>query len=226
MLVRRLGAGVDGEVWLYKKGLTKLAIKYPKNPGTVKLLKQEKEFLEYVSKTVSQKCKKYFPTVRKIPDEIPQKEGMYAMTYIEGITFYEYIRVLSTGLLRHKLMLKSIIDQIREGFKCLWKSGIIHADAHFGNIIITPKHTIKIIDFGFARKVGKWNSKKNYEEWFIKQWPQVEKSWGIGPLNPNIMIFGNGKWRKEISVLNPAIHQKVNKLYSTSTKKISASCVH
>tara|TARA_B100001094_G_scaffold326648_1_gene383198 strand:- start:939 stop:1619 length:681 start_codon:yes stop_codon:yes gene_type:complete len=225
MLVQRLGAGVDGEVWLYKKGNTKLAIKYPKNPGTVKLLKQEKEFMEHVSKTVSQKCKKYFPKVRNIPTGIPEKEGMYAMTYIEGKTFSEYIRVLSTGLLRHKLMLKSIIKQIKEAFKCLWKAGIIHGDAHFGNIIITPKYTIKVIDFGFAGKVEKWNPKINYEDWFIKQWPKIEKKWGIGPLNPNIMIFGNGKWRKKISVLHPIIHQRVNKLYSIS-RKVSASCVH
>lgn len=32
----------------------------------------------------------------------------------------------------------------------LWSAGVVHADLHMGNIIVTPSKQVKIIDFGFA----------------------------------------------------------------------------
>jgi serine/threonine protein kinase len=218
MFIKKLGQGVDGEVWLYKNGNVKLAIKYPNNPGTAQYLKEEKVFLEYVQNNVSKSCKKYFPKLRKIPPEIPEKDGMYAMTYIEGMTFSNYLKRpigsqrFSSSI--HKTQLQKVVNQIKDAFKCLWHAGIIHGDGHFGNIIITPKHDIKIIDFGFAEYVNKLNTDNNdYEKWFVKQWPKLMKKHGKTYLNPNIMIFGNGKWRKQISLLHPHYHKMVNSIY-------------
>jgi serine/threonine protein kinase len=69
------------------------------------------------------------------------------MEYVDGVTLAEK---LGSRALREKEVL-SLAEQIAKTLQDAHECGIIHRDLKPGNIILTPKGQVKLLDFGLAR---------------------------------------------------------------------------
>jgi serine/threonine protein kinase len=108
---------------------------------------------------------------------------VYAMEYIDGVNLKE-ILVSNKVSFANKT---KILSKVKNAFKCLWKSGYIHGDAHLENIMVIKTNNdfkIKLIDFGFLTKV-KALVGNDYHAWFAEQWKKLNVSLG----NPNLIYF-------------------------------------
>jgi len=79
-----------------------------------------------------------------------EEKVFIVMEYVEGETLQQYIN-------NKKLSIKEILNislQIAEGLKEAHNKELIHSDLKSSNIMMTPKGTVKIMDFGLARSVG------------------------------------------------------------------------
>lgn len=75
-----------------------------------------------------------------------QKTGYILMEYVNGEHIDNYLE-------KHPENIDSIFIQTIEGFKYLEDNGILHRDIRPQNIIVTEKGIVKIIDFGFGKRV-------------------------------------------------------------------------
>ncbi|MFC2084926.1 protein kinase [Bacteroidota bacterium] len=83
-------------------------------------------------------------------DQTEKGKIFFCMDYYEGKTLSEKIN-------ENKLQIKEIIDitkQISEGLRAAHEAGIIHRDIKPGNIFITNKDEVKILDFGLAKMLS------------------------------------------------------------------------
>ena len=92
------------------------------------------------------------PNIATIHDVIEEKTGTgyLVLEYVPGETLGERI---GRGQLELKETL-SIAQQVAEGIAAAHEQGVIHRDLKPGNIKITPKGKVKILDFGLAKAVG------------------------------------------------------------------------
>src|SRR3972149_4301139 len=89
-------------------------------------------------------------TIHEI-DETPDGQFFIAMDYYEGETLKSKI---GKEMLSLDEIIK-IITQIAEGLNKAHEHGIIHRDIKPANIFITKEGTIKILDFGLAKKIDR-----------------------------------------------------------------------
>lgn len=75
------------------------------------------------------------------------KLGYITMEYIQGIDVEEYFAFHEEG------KINSIFNQLITAFSYLEKEGILHRDIRAQNVIIDNNDTLKVIDFGFGKKV-------------------------------------------------------------------------
>src|SRR3989337_3164582 len=87
-------------------------------------------------------------TIHEI-DETPDGQLFIAMDYYEGETLKSKI---GKEMLSLDEIIK-IITQIAEGLNKAHKHGIIHRDIKPANIFIIKEGTVKILDFGLAKKI-------------------------------------------------------------------------
>jgi serine/threonine-protein kinase len=76
-----------------------------------------------------------------------------AMEYVEGETLRHYV-------VSRKITLSEILDysiQIADGLKEAHHKNVIHRDIKTSNIILTPRKTVKILDFGLAKQIAHLN---------------------------------------------------------------------
>lgn len=77
----------------------------------------------------------------------PEKHtGYILMEYVEGFLIDEYIK-------ENPDRLNDIFIQTINGFKYLEENKILHRDIRPGNILISDNGIVKIIDFGFGKKI-------------------------------------------------------------------------
>ena len=77
----------------------------------------------------------------------PEKfTGYLLMEYIKGENISEYIK-------NNPETIDSIFEQIISGFKYLEEHNILHRDIRDSNILVTNEGIVKIIDFGFGKKI-------------------------------------------------------------------------
>lgn len=77
-------------------------------------------------------------------------ECYMVLEFIDGISVSRYVRHkrLSTG---DKI---NLVTKILKGFSLIHKHLIYHGDIHLGNVLVTPKGQVKIIDFGYSNFVN------------------------------------------------------------------------
>jgi serine/threonine-protein kinase len=75
------------------------------------------------------------------------KTGYILMEYIEGNTIEDY-------LLENPDKLENIFEQLVDGFKYLEEKKILHRDLRPENILVSKEGILKIIDFGFGKKIN------------------------------------------------------------------------
>ena len=89
-------------------------------------------------------------TIHEI-DETPHGQLFIAMDYYAGET-------LKTRISREVLAVNDIVEialQIAEGLRKAHEHGIIHRDIKPANIFLTKEGTVKILDFGLAKKIDR-----------------------------------------------------------------------
>lgn len=85
-----------------------------------------------------------------------EQNGLYflVMEYVEGQTIRQLIQTV--GPIPEARVL-SLSVQVLKALEFAHSRGIVHRDIKPSNIIVTPKNTIKIVDFGVAKMLGMEN---------------------------------------------------------------------
>uniref|UniRef100_G1SIY6 Tyrosine-protein kinase n=1 Tax=Oryctolagus cuniculus TaxID=9986 RepID=G1SIY6_RABIT len=144
-LVKRLGAGQFGEVWMgYYNNSTKVAVKTLK-PGTMSV----QAFLEEANlmKTLQHdKLVRLYAVVTK-------EEPIYIITeYMAKGSLLDFLKSDEGG----KVLLPKLIDfsaQIAEGMAYIERKNYIHRDLRAANVLVSESLMCKIADFGLARVI-------------------------------------------------------------------------
>ena len=77
------------------------------------------------------------------PDQVT---GYILMEYIKGVDIESYLKVNPDKI-------NNIFTQAIEGFKYLEQNEILHRDIRPLNVLVSSDDTVKIIDFGFGKKI-------------------------------------------------------------------------
>lgn len=215
-----LGKGGQGKVCLHEasKGRKRYAVKYSFEYGnnlyyhnyyynvarknlsarTGKFLKlgEEMEIHAYLWTKAPRYLKRFFIKPVQIK-HVNKKETHYGMVALDNA---ETARVHFLKLIKENKIKKAVqlLRKIRQAIYGMWSMGVIHRDLHLQNILITPKGTPKIIDFGLARyykplskewKTGGTtmltNVNKKYTNWLKRFTPFYQG-------NPNVALFPSG----------------------------------
>lgn len=94
--------------------------------------------------------------------------GYILMEYIDGSTIDEYLWLQTNDV--HE----SIFIQLLEGFEYLERNNVLHRDIRNQNILITNDGIVKIIDFGFGKKIESTTSNNAANASVLLNWPVSE----------------------------------------------------
>jgi len=144
-IVRKLGAGGMGEVWLARD--TKLD-----REVAIKVLAKEvaadRERLERFRREAKAVAALNHPNIVTIYS-VEEEDGVpfFTMEYVEGSTLSEMIPKDGLGPAR----LLDLAIRIADAVSAAHDSGITHRDLKPGNIMVTSRGQLKVLDFGLAR---------------------------------------------------------------------------
>nr|XP_057924373.1 tyrosine-protein kinase Lyn isoform X1 [Doryrhamphus excisus] len=192
-MVKKLGAGQFGEVWMaYYNNTTKVAVKTLK-PGTMTV----EAFMEEanVMKTLQH------DRLVRLYAVVTKTQPIYIITeFMANGSLLDFLKS-DAGC---KLQLPKLIDfsaQISEGMAYIEKKNYIHRDLRAANVLVSENLLCKIADFGLARVISddeytaregtkfpiKWTAPEaiNYSSFTIKS-----DMWSFGVLLYEIITFG------------------------------------
>ena len=138
-VVRRLGQGGMGMVYLGRQGDRQLAVKTVISPGPTALarLRREARALREL----------VHPHVVRIEDTGTYEHGFYvAMEYLEGPTLRECL-----GSARRWQDVVSAIAAIGDALVAAHELGILHRDVKPDNVLVDRDGTAKLVDFGLVK---------------------------------------------------------------------------
>lgn len=91
--------------------------------------------------------------------------GYILMEYIDGSTIEDYL------IWQSNEVLEDVFVQLLEGFEYLERNNVLHRDIRNKNILVTNDGIVKIIDFGFGKKI---ESTSNESASVLLNWPVSE----------------------------------------------------
>ncbi len=146
-VIRRLGAGGMGEVWLAEDARLQrlVALKTLLTPDRADALGHER-----LRREARAAAALTHPGIAAVHDVL-DLDGEVALVFefVEGETLHARLR-------RAPLPVAEAVDfatQIAEALDAAHRHGVIHRDLKPANVIITPEGRIKVLDFGVARHV-------------------------------------------------------------------------
>ena len=140
-LVRKLGEGAFGEVWLARHldWNTEFALKIPTDPQYIDQLRREGALVFSLS----------HPNIVDIQQSDTRHDPPYlAMEYVEGGDLRA--RLEREGKLPLNAAL-AILSQVLDALEAAHARGVVHRDLKPGNILLTADGTVKVSDFGLGR---------------------------------------------------------------------------
>lgn len=143
--------------------------------------------------------------------------GYILMEYIQGYTIDEYVKINPDRIL-------NIFNQTVEGFRYLQLNNILHRDIRPANILVNKEGIVKIIDFGFGKKI---ESKVDYDKSVSLNWcynkPDEFKD-GIYDFRTEVYFIS--KLFEEIAhenkIENDSFYSILNKMGTSYNKRISS----
>ena len=95
------------------------------------------------------------PSVVSVRDSFEANGTAYiVMEYVEGLPLHEVVK--RRGRIPWQELLPMLSPLMRD-LDILHRAGVIHRDISPDNLILTPEHTLKLLDFGSARSVNSGN---------------------------------------------------------------------
>ncbi|KAM6918509.1 tyrosine-protein kinase Lyn [Xenentodon cancila] len=182
-MVKKLGAGQFGEVWMaYYNNATKVAVKTLK-PGTMTV----EAFMEEanVMKTLQhERLVRLYAVVTKI-------QPIYIITeYMANGSLLDFLKT-DMGC---KLQITKLIDfsaQIAEGMAYIEKKNYIHRDLRAANVLVSESLLCKIADFGLARVIEDDEYSAREGAKFPIKWTAPEAiNYGIFTIKSDMWSFG------------------------------------
>lgn len=151
VLLRRLGRGGMGEVYEGRDDTLQRMV-------AVKVLRSEKRLDPLAKQRFLREArilsKVEHPNICRVLDFVEQQDTDFiVLELVPGGTLGE---VIDDGLTADEM--RGIADQIAGALAAAHSLGIVHRDLKPSNVIVTPDHTVKILDFGLARTFGESTS--------------------------------------------------------------------
>ncbi|KAM8953273.1 tyrosine-protein kinase Blk [Pelodytes ibericus] len=180
-LVKRLGAGQFGEVWMgYYKNNAKVAIKTLKEGSMSPLA-----FLEEANLMKTLQHDKLVQLLAVVT-----KEPIYIITeYMVNGSLLDFLQTEVGG----KLRFKSLVDmaaQVAEGMAYIEKKNYIHRDLRAANVLVSDILSCKIGDFGLARIIDTEYIAKEGSKFPIKWTAPEAINFGIFTIKSDVWSFG------------------------------------
>ena len=213
--VKLLGAGADGVARLFSKGRGKYVVKTLKifkgkvvDMNSAEELENERNVHLGLWARLRPDEKQYFfePYIAQLnPEKYPGPN--HTMNFIPGLeeartVGYDLYQKTKEGNAQDVLRLKNFIRKIQKGVLAMWRTGMVHADLHLGNILCSKDASIvKIIDFG--RSGANWNrglniTKNNLTTNKLRSPPQAWRNWWS-----RAIINWDKEWRNVYGAGNP-----------------------
>ncbi len=147
-LVKPIGAGGQGEVWLAQRHdgefTHKVAIKF------IKLSHNKKELSRFQTERELLASLQHANIAQLIGGGTYQNNRVYMiLEWIDGLSIIDYARKNLTTIKDYLLC----FSQLCEAVSFAHSNGIIHRDIKPSNIIVTHDGTVKLLDFGIAKSL-------------------------------------------------------------------------
>ena len=141
-LVRKLGGGAFGEVWLAQHrewADRQCAIKLPTDPDYVAQLRREGNIVHHL---------RHPNVVEAVDIDLRHDPPYFVMEYVEGQDLRKRLREAGKLPVEEAL---GIVCQILEALKAAHAEGVLHRDLKPENILLTPEGAVKVTDFGLGK---------------------------------------------------------------------------
>ncbi|XP_055970154.1 tyrosine-protein kinase Blk [Sorex fumeus] len=180
-LVRKLGAGQFGEVWMgYYKQRVKVAVKTLK-AGTM----SPEAFLEEAN---VMKMLRHERLVRLYA--VVTKEPIYIVTeYMARGSLLDFLKTDEGS----RLALPRLIDmaaQVAEGMAYIERMNSIHRDLRAANVLVSEALACKVADFGLARIIDNEYTARDGAKFPIKWTAPEALQWGVFSIKADVWSFG------------------------------------
>lgn len=152
-IISLLGEGGMANVYLAEHLMlgTKVAIKHLKN----EYLLNSNVRNRFISEARNLALLNH-PNIIKVTDLIDTGNVVsFVMEYCEGITLEEYISKHSPLT---NLTIESLLIQMLVAINYVHEQGLIHRDIKPSNFMVLPNKTMKLLDFGIAKKINNIDS--------------------------------------------------------------------
>lgn len=148
VLVRKLGAGGMGMVWLARDEKLRAETALKLLPPEVQ---HDGDAQESLRRETARAQRLSHPNVVRIHDlhEFPDEPSFIAMEYVEGRTLHDLRREQPGGVYSW-LTLKPLVLQLCDALSYAHGENVIHRDLKPANILLDSKGRIKLADFGIA----------------------------------------------------------------------------